>query len=298
MTALSHHRAAGVLAVAVTTAIWGASSVLIKSVALPPLSLALVRLAMGIPMLLGLLRLRGSRLTWPMVRVALPGGLFFATNLVLYFAALQRTSVADATLITSLQPPLILLVAGPFFGEVVTFVQVRWTIVACSGVALFVFGSARLPIWDAIGDLYAVLALVAWIGYFVASKRARRTVRSLEYISGIAVVAAVVAAVPALVSSRPLLPHRAIDWLSIAVIAAVPGIAGHTLLAWAHRYVEGTVTSLILIGVPVVAAISALVVLGEPIGVVQASGGVVVLGALAAIVATSRQDEPVPVPPE
>ena len=45
------------------------------------------------------------------------GGAFFGINVALFASAVQRTSVAEVTLISSFQPVLVLLVAGPLFGE-------------------------------------------------------------------------------------------------------------------------------------------------------------------------------------
>jgi drug/metabolite transporter (DMT)-like permease len=55
------------------------------------------------------------------------------------------------------------------------------------------------------------------------------------------------------------------------------------LIAWAHRYVDVTVSSLLMLGVPIVAAISAWVLLDEPLGALQIAGGALTIAALAMI---------------
>jgi drug/metabolite transporter (DMT)-like permease len=62
---------------------------------------------------------------------------------------------------------------------------------------------------------------------------------------------------------------------------------------WAHRFVEVSVSSLLAVGWPVVAAGAAWVVLGEPLGPLQVLGGLL---AMAAITAVLRAQRPRPNP--
>ena len=74
-------------------------------------------------------------------------------------------------LVGALQPALMLLVAGPMFGEPVTASIIGWSLAAIAGVVIVVSGSSGAPVWSVTGDLLAVGALVAWTIYFIASKR-------------------------------------------------------------------------------------------------------------------------------
>src|SRR5205085_224072 len=66
------------------------------------------------------------RLLW----AALPGGVAFSADITLFFTAVKHTTVANATMISALQPALVLFVAGPLFGERVTTRDVGWTLLA------------------------------------------------------------------------------------------------------------------------------------------------------------------------
>jgi drug/metabolite transporter (DMT)-like permease len=65
------------------------------------------------------------RLTPDWLFASLVGGGLFALHQVMYFTSLKLTTVADVTLIGALQPPLVLLVAGRMFGEVVPYFGAR-----------------------------------------------------------------------------------------------------------------------------------------------------------------------------
>jgi len=72
------------------------------------------------------------------------------------------------------------------------------------------------------------------------------------------------------------------------LVALLPGAVGHMLVAWSHRHVESWLSALITQCVPVVAALTAWVVVDEALTPVVAVGGAVVLCATGLIVAGSR----------
>jgi len=63
------------------------------------------------------------------------------------------------------------------------------------------------------------------------------------------------------------------------------------VMNWAHRYVEASVSSAISCLSPLVAAVAAMIILGQPLTVVQVSGVLVGLAAIAVVAA--RHIEPV-----
>ena len=257
---------------------------LVKAGHLPGLTLAFYRLWVGfVFMALVQLLLRGA-LTWRAIKASALGGLLFGVNVSFFFSAVRATTVADASLITAIQPALLLLVAGPLFGERVTVRTVLLTALAIGGVALVVVGSSGTPEWSLRGDLLAVGALVTWAGYFVASKRARDQLDALEYMASVMGIAAVVLTPVALLSGQHLGGLMARDWLYLLGFVLVPGAGGHLMLSWSHRYVDVSVSSIIVVAAPVLSSLAAVFVVDEPLGAVQLLGGLVVLVAIAAVV--------------
>ena len=103
---------------------------------------------------------------------------------MLFFSAVQETSIANATIIGALQPLLMLAVAGPLFGERPAVDRRAWGLVAVGGAAIVVLGGDGGGANSADGDLLAVGALVAWTAYFVSTKTARTQLTSFEYLTG------------------------------------------------------------------------------------------------------------------
>lgn len=121
---------------------WGASSVLAKSANhVDGLTLAFHRLWVGAAAMFVVFTLRGGRLRLRLMWAAVPTGIAFAGDIGLFFTAVKHTTVANATMISALQPALVLFVARPLFGEKVRAADVGWTLVALVGVAVVVFGS-------------------------------------------------------------------------------------------------------------------------------------------------------------
>jgi drug/metabolite transporter (DMT)-like permease len=260
---------------------------LVKVGHLPGLTLAFYRLWTGFALMAILHLVFRGALTRRAVRLSALGGLLFGVNVSFFFSAVRATTVADANLITALQPALILLVAAPWFGEHVSRRTVLLTAVAIAGVALVVIGSSGTPVWSLRGDLLAVGALVTWAGYFVVSKRARQDLSALEYMAAVMGIAALVVTPIALVSGQRLGNLHGRDVLLLAAFVLVPGAGGHLLLSWSHRYVDVSVSSIIVVAAPVLSSLAAAFVLDEPLGALQLAGGLVVLVAIAAVVSAS-----------
>lgn len=275
---------AGTLAVLFAVTVWGGMAVVIRKVdQIDGLALGFHRLWVGASATVLVFYATRRRLSLRSFRLSLLGGLAFGSDIVLYFSAVKNTTVANATVVGALQPALVLLIAGPMFGEPVTTSIITWSAVAIAGVVLVVYGSSGAPVWSLAGDLLAVGALLAWTVYFVASKRVRQQIAPFEYLTAMIVIAAVVVTPVALLSGQRLDPGGAGQWAWIVGIAIGSGGVGHLLLNWAHAHIDLSVMSLLTLTVPVVAVASAVIFLDESIEWVQAFGMVVVLAAVGVV---------------
>ncbi|GAC1538227.1 MAG: hypothetical protein NVS3B12_23130 [Acidimicrobiales bacterium] len=261
---------------------WGTGNVLVKYIRLDGMAIAFNRLWLGAALFSALLVTRGGRLSWSSLRIAAPGGIAFALDVSLFFTAIKHTSVADASIITALQPALLFLVAGRLFGEQVQAATVGWTLVAIAGVTVAVLASASSAGRTGEGDLIALASVVAWAWYFVASKQARQQLGALEYQAALSVVAAVVVTPLAFVSSHHLVIRDPSTFGWIMLMVLVPG-GGHLIMNWAHEYAPITLVSMVTLGIPVIATVGAAVALGEAVTLIQGGGMVLVVVALAMV---------------
>ena len=285
--------AAGALGAFVAVLLWGAASVMAKSAHhVDGLTLAFHRLWVGAAAMLLLYTARGGRLRLQVLWAAVPAGIAFAADIGLFFTAVKHTTVANATMISALQPALVLFVAGPLFGERVRATDVRWTGLALVGVVVVVFGSSTTPSWSPVGDLLAVACLFAWTAYFVFGKRAREQLKAVEFVTAMSIVAFVVIALVAVAAGHDLSVPDTGTWVVILALGLGTGGIGHFLINWAHGHAPLVLTSLLTLLIPVVAMAGAAVFLGEDVVPAQIAGAAVVLGALAVLIRRRQPHEP------
>jgi drug/metabolite transporter (DMT)-like permease len=289
----------GIAAAAAAVVVWGASSVLIKEVdGVSGLAIGFHRLWIGALLSSAAFLLSGGRITRRLIRLSLVGGIAFALDIVLFFVAVQKTTVANATIIGALQPVLVLCLASRLFGERPKLGDGLWAVVAIAGAAGVVFGADAGGEASRQGDLLAVGALFAWTWYFVASKQARRELGSFEYLVGLSIVAVVITSPVVLVSGERLAVPEWKGWAIILTIAVVNGALGHFLMNWAHAHVPLVVVSLMTLAIPVIATATAAALIDEPITAEQVAGMIVVVIALGVVVVRSTGRVPAePLPP-
>jgi drug/metabolite transporter (DMT)-like permease len=291
--------APGVGAATFAMVAWGFSAVLVVLVKQPGLVVALERLWLGVPFVGALLAISRRRLNWLILWRAVPGGIFLCGDMALFFSAVKLTSIADATVIGALQPALVLFVAGPLFGERALRADAVWTVVAIAGVSAVVLGAGGTGPHQVLGDFLAFGSLCCWTGYWLVSKHARSqpvatpgderrgtagggALGSIEYTSGVMLVAAVAMVPVTLLSGEPLSAGAPLDWLWLGLMTLVPGSA-HLVLNWAHRFVNVSVSSVIVSVNPVVAAGAAAVVLHQSLDLMQVTGCLVAVLAAAVV---------------
>jgi drug/metabolite transporter (DMT)-like permease len=267
---------------------WGMGPPMSKLISAPPLVTVLYRLWLSVPILLLANRIAGGRVTWSTLRrTAIPGALFGA-NLALVFASFHHATIAVISVINAMQPGLVLAAAGRLFGERPTAWHLCWTVVGIGGTAVVIFGAGPEVHTSALGVMLATLSLLTFTVYFLATKRARagQPITALEWMVGSTFFAALTVTPVALLASdrADYGKVNGADWLWMAFVVLITGILGHALMSWAHRFVQASRSSLYLLAMNVVAIAAAWPIHDEPITLVQALGGVIVLGAVASVV--------------
>ena len=283
----------GLAAASCAVVVWGASAVLIKEVPqLDGLGIATYRVLFGAVAVTLAFVASGGRVTLGLLRASLWGGFTFLADLVLFFVAVQKTSVANASVIGALQPLLVLLVANRLFGERARAVELLWGAVAIVGAVIVVAGGDGGGANSRAGDLFAVGALVAWTAYFVATKAARRTLGAFEYLTGMSIVAALAVLPLPLLAPGTLGGTTAIGWWTIAGITLVNGLLGHFLMGWAHGHVSLLTVSLLTLAIPVIGAAAAAVFIDEPLTALQVGGMTGVIVALGLVTLSTARRAP------
>ncbi len=213
-------------------------------------------------------------------------GIGDALNVVLFFAAYQRTTVAIAVL-THYLTPIFVAVAAPFVvGEKVrarTFVAVA---VAFAGLVLLLepwrVGLGRN---DLLGAALGAGSAVFYASNVLVNKRLVKAFSGSEMMFFHGLVAT-----PLLFGLVPTSEYALVSRHALVVVlggALGPGALGGLLFVWGLRRIAASHASVLTLLEPFVAVVLAAVVMGERVGFVAFCGGALILTG-AVLVVTGR----------
>ena len=268
---------------------WGIGPLFNKTMTVDPAAIVFYRLLIGAPLMTMMAYLNGGRLSVDLMRRAALPGVLFALSMITGFASVKMTSIANATLVTTVQPVLVLFVAPKMFGERLRPRQILYSAFALAGVLIVVLAAASTSGAHLSGDLLAVANVVIWTGYFVLSKKRRLAgIHSWSFLSAVFIWSCVVVLPYGAVFSHDLGAMTNADWGLIVAMAVGPGIIGHGLMTWSQSHVDVTLLSLLGLMSPVISTALAWVILDQNLTLWQSGGAVAVLISLAFLVREQR----------
>jgi drug/metabolite transporter (DMT)-like permease len=266
------------------------------------------RMVLAIPVLAAtavVIRLRPSaapaRRRQPLTRAVQLGllgiGALFGLSALVNFLAINETTLVNVGVIHALQPAVVAALAGRYLGERVDSELLLWAGGAIGGAVLVAAASGGVGTWSLHGDLLAVLGLCLNSTWFLAGRwvRTRTEIDATTYMLVVFGTGAATLLVVTTAMGRSL--GTGSTTLYLAAMTALFGTIGHTIVAWAHRYVPAAVSSLFILSQPALIAVLAWVAFDEQLSALHLVGGVIVLLSLARIVMTTSGAEPAPTPP-
>ncbi len=274
---------------------WAASGVIVKSITdIGPLAIVFWRMWIYTALVLALLHFRGTPLRLTDLRFSMAGGIALGIDLLLFYLAVHYTTIANATVIGACLPILMMLLAGPVFGEASKARDWLIALIALVGVAAVAYGSSGIPQWSPTGDLLSLGALIAWTLYFVFSKLSQKNIGSTQYTAGTALIATLVATPFAVFSGQVFVMPSSDAWFWLVALAVGPGFASHLLMNWSIRGIPAALSSTLTLAIPVAATLMAWLFLDEPIVAIQIAGITLVVASLAYLVLTTNYTKNVP----
>jgi drug/metabolite transporter (DMT)-like permease len=277
-----------VLAVFIAVFAWGIGPLLFLAPSISINSVLFYRVLFWPPLLYLIVRRNGAKLNDKLFRSVLVPGILFGVSTIFGFTAITTTSVANATIIGNISTAMVLFVAPRFLNEKISKSQVVLAFTSFAGVAAIVFGAGNTGGSSLFGDFLALVNAITWTVYFISSKRRRVDgVDTWQFLFGVSVIQVFVVVPYALLTSNDILQ---ITWRDLGFLIAMTlfsGTIGHSFMLWAQKYVDASVSSLILLLGPVISSAGAWLVYGQQISLVQVIGGAIVLASLAGVVRMS-----------
>ncbi len=183
---------AGLVGAAIAVCAWSTGTVLAKGIEMGGLAIGTYRFWMFSLALIVWMRFRGTPFTLHSMKATAFGGIALGADIALFFSAVKNTSIVNATIIGSLQPILVGVVAARFFGEKIRGRDAIWSLVALAGVVVIVTTSTSDDVSNIKGDLLAAGAMFSWSAYFIASKQSKGKVTPTEFTAGTALWTAII----------------------------------------------------------------------------------------------------------
>ena len=277
-----------VLAVFIAVFAWGVGPLLFLAPSISINSVLFYRVLFWPPLLYLIVRRNGAKINDKLFRSVLVPGILFGVSTIFGFTAITTTSVANATIIGNISTAMVLFVAPRFLNEKISKSQVLLAFTSFAGVAAIVFGAGNTGGSSLFGDFLALVNALTWTAYFISSKRRRLDgVDTWQFLFGVSVIQVFVVVPYALVTSNDILQ---ITWRDLGFLIAMTlfsGTIGHSFMLWAQKYVDASVSTLILLLGPVISSAGAWLVYGQQISPVQVIGGAIVLASLAGVVRMS-----------
>jgi drug/metabolite transporter (DMT)-like permease len=249
-----------------------------------PTASAFWRVALAVPLLWSALALAPTALTaaprprWPLLAAA---GLAFAGDLAFWHWSIQFTSVANSTLLANLASIFVTLAAWLLWRQKPSGQFLVGLALALAGVGLLVRASLGFSSSALLGDALGVVTAMFYAWYLLSVKGLRdRGAATLHLMAVTTTLTAVILCPVALAAGEVMLPASATGWLVLLGLAWISHAAGQGMIAYALAHLPAGFSSVGLLFQPVMAAIFAWVLLGEPLVALQVAGGAVVLAGI------------------
>lgn len=272
-------QALGVLAVVGLVVAFSLSSTLVKRAETPGVLVAFWRMLTVSLVWNMVLWSTGRRVTMADVRRVWIPGVFFGLNLAVFFAGATHNSIANAALIGSCAPFLIVPVGAWLFREYINPAALIFAAVGFGGVALVLLSAP--PGGDASleGNVFGVIAMLLLVAYVASTKYVRRDMDVTTFMATICPIAAL-AVLPIAVAHDGGLGMSGTGWTFMLILSFTSGIVAQGLLVYAQKTVQIGTISIAQIAQPALAVVWAYLLLSEVVNGRQALGIAIVMGGL------------------
>ena len=156
-----------------------------------------------------------------------------------------------------------------------------WGLLLCiaGGAALvaqsFAFNPGRM-----VGDGLGVVTGIFFGLYFLAVRAARSNTGAARVTFEVSVITAVLLFIAAMILEPHFLPRSGYGWATLLALAVISHAGGQGLLSVALGRLPATFSSLVIFLESIAAAGFAWLILGEPVTLLQAFGGLVIVAGI------------------
>ena len=283
-------RALGALAVAGVVIAFSLSSTLVKRAESPGVLLAVWRLTVATIVWNVFLWTTGRRVTMRDVRQALLPGVFFGLNLAIFFAGATHNSVANAALIGSLAPFLIVPLGAWLFTEYNDRRALVFALVAFGGVGIVLLSAPTRGDASLGGNVFGFLAMLLLVAFVVSTRHFRQDMDVAVFMATICPIAAVTV-LPLAIANGDVFGMSGTGWTYMLILTFVSGVAANGLLVYAQKTIAIGTIAIAQVVQPALAVVWSFLLLGETLRGGQFVGIAIALGGLLVFIVINQRSE-------
>ncbi|MFH1852993.1 MAG: DMT family transporter [Candidatus Neomarinimicrobiota bacterium] len=213
-------------------------------------------------------------------RLSALAGIFLGLHFACFFAALQYTSIANATLFSAMAPFFTVLAERFILGRSWNSRIIIGLGTALVGAAIIQGGRFDFSDRSTIGTLLGLGAAVLIALVLLLTERIRRDTGSLVFSRSLYLAGGLTMLVFTGLSGGRLLAVDPSDYLWLVLLGVVPTVFGHTSFYHAVKFVRPSVVAAVPLGEPLVASALGWFLLGEAVPLHSLVGGVITLAGL------------------
>jgi drug/metabolite transporter (DMT)-like permease len=283
-------KALGVIAVVGMVIAFSLSSTLVKRAESPGVLVAFWRMVTVSVVWNAVLWSSGRRITMENVRQVLLPGVFFGLNLAVFFAGATHNSVANAALIGSVAPFLIVPVGAWLFKEYIHPRALVFAVLAFAGVALVLFSAPANGDASLEGNVFGVLAMLLLVAYVASTRHFRQDMDVTTFMATICPIAAV-AVLPLAVIHGDVFGMSGTGWTYMLILTLTSGVAAQGLMVFAQKSIQIGTIGIAQVAQPAIAVVWSFLLLEEVVNHRQMAGIAIVVSGLLAFVLLHRRGD-------
>ena len=217
-----------------------------------------------------------ARLKRRELALLLLAGVSVAAHFFAWIAAVQWTTVANATVFFAFNPVITAVAAFFIFKERAGLRLVLSIALGITGILVIGCGDFSFNREYLRGDLTALLCALLFTVYFLLGKKLRLLLPTATYVTAVYGTAAVISFACMAFLELPFVAYTPRTWLCFALLALVPTVLGHTSFNNALRYIDAGKLSAATLSEPLLAGLVAFYAWDEAVTLQTAAGYILI----------------------
>ena len=187
---------------------------------------------------------------------------FFGLNLAIFFAGATNNSVANAALIGSLAPFLIVPIGAKLFREFNDRRALVFALVAFGGVGLVLFSAPARGDASLKGNVFGFVAMLLLVAYVVSTRHFRRDMDVAIFMATICPIGAL-AVLPIAATNGDGFGMSGTGWTYMLILTFLSGVAANGLMVYAQKTIQIGTIAIAQVVQPAIAVVWSFLLLGE-----------------------------------